>query len=161
MIENDMEAQNNDNNNDILIKNNNTAIPETVFNTTTAQIDVPFDRSVHLKTEVPTDEQHKLITELRASLVGNTLYEAHLDWIDDTQLQRFLIARHYHVQHAHDLTLSALKWREHRQPSKIIQREDWQAFISKECETGKIYWAGVNMQPFMLCCVLCFGTQFT
>mmetsp|Transcript_7864 Transcript_7864/g.17429 ORF Transcript_7864/g.17429 Transcript_7864/m.17429 type:complete len:468 (+) Transcript_7864:84-1487(+) len=55
---------------------------------------------------------------LRRRLQGEALYETFKDGLDDKVLRRFLTARGNDVDKARALLLSALKWRQERQPSR-------------------------------------------
>lgn len=102
----------------------------------------PFDVDISLRCPEPTDEQRLKIAELRKAIETDELYPNHLDWADDQQLLRFLIARNFNVQQSTELIQGALKWREKRQPSKIDQVEGWDVKMGQESETGKIYCPG-------------------
>ncbi len=93
-----------------------------------------FDPYIHLTTPPPTDEQCAKIKELREKLQTEAmeLYAAQETWLTDQQLQRFLIARNYDLKAAYDLFITALNWREKRTPDKVYDRENWEAFLSKE-----------------------------
>jgi hypothetical protein len=86
------------------------------------------------------------IEKLRESLIAkaDSLYKNHLDWADNSQFLRFLIARNFNHQASLDLMIGALKWREHRQPGRIQDQENWESKMSKESETGKIYCPGMD-----------------
>eukprot|EP01039_Chlorochromonas_danica_P006529 gene6529-7202_t len=127
---------------DFIISNSsksNKFVPEgTVF---------PFDAAIHLLTPIPTDEQQEKIKAFREALEKHPqaeLYRENLEWVDDKQLQRFLIARNYNLQASLDMIVHALQWRSKRRPHEIDSKEGWEAKISKEGETGKIYVPGYD-----------------
>ena len=52
-------------------------------------------------------------------------------------------ARNLNVDNAKKLFAESLLWRAHRKPHLLEQeRPDWESFLSKESETGKIYVPG-------------------
>lgn len=107
----------------------------------------PFPHDVHVKTLEPsTVEQRSALKALRSQLElsKNEYYYYAKTWCDDEQLIRFLVARNYNVEKAFTLTLAASEWRFKRKPSEIEQQAGWEAMISKEAETGKIYFAGFD-----------------
>lgn len=103
-----------------------------------------FDKFIHLQCPVPSEDQVKLIEDFRNQLKFNELYRKHIDWANNQQLFRFLIARNFNISDSLALINEALEWREKRKPSEVDQREGWQDFISKESETGKIYCPGFD-----------------
>ncbi|RYH02928.1 hypothetical protein EON65_47550 [archaeon] len=105
----------------------------------------PFEQAIHLRIVEPTEENVAKINEFRDALANHklaSLYENHKAWADDTQLQRFLIARSYNLQKSLDMIIEALQWREKRKPSEIDKQEGWEEKMSRESETGKIYCPG-------------------
>lgn len=105
----------------------------------------PFDKDIHLRIVEPTEDNVSKIQEFRNALASHkmaSLYEAHRDWADDTQLQRFLIARGYNLAKSVEMIIEALQWREKRKPSEIDTQEGWEERMSRESETGKIYCPG-------------------
>jgi hypothetical protein len=85
-----------------------------------------------------------VVLELRDSILEAepALYESHREWITDETLMRFLIARKFDCSAALTLISEALKWRELRQPSRLLADPDSTAKMSIEAETGKIYFPG-------------------
>lgn len=104
----------------------------------------PFCRSIHLKCDKPTAEQAVIVNEFRTALKEFPLYKEHMDWANDEQLLRFLIARNFNLAASADLIKNALKWRDMRKPGEIEQSQKWPEGIEKEGETGKIYCPGYD-----------------
>lgn len=99
--------------------------------------------AIHLLTPTADESGDRAaLEEFRTRISSHPLYEKHLDWITEIQLQRFLIARSYKVQDAYKLMSEALEWREKRQPSLIDTLSGWDVKMSREGETGKIYVPG-------------------
>jgi hypothetical protein len=99
--------------------------------------------ALHLLTPTPDESGDRaVLEEFRAKISTHPLYEKHLDWVTEIQLQRFLIARSYKMQDAYKLMSEALEWREKRQPSLIDTISGWDVKMSRESETGKIYVPG-------------------
>lgn len=109
-------------------------------------MDPPFDREVHIRSPDITPGMIESITEVRKSLEGNDLFGQYATWCSDEIIVLFLIARQCNVKQAVDLLASALKWRITRVPSDggIESTEGWEARMSKEGETGKIYVPGYD-----------------
>lgn len=105
----------------------------------------PFNPDIHILTPLPTEEQRRTITEFRDKLKDNELFTNYMDWANELQLQRFLIARNYNIEAAYKLITDALTWREKRKPHEILANMDeWNEKLSKENETGKIYCPGMD-----------------
>ncbi len=104
----------------------------------------PFDGAIHLKCLEPTPAQTLTINEFRVALQDFPLYHKHMDWADDAQLLRFLIARNFNLPASLELIKGAMKWRDHRKPSEIEQSHHWPDRMAKESETGKIYCPGFD-----------------
>jgi hypothetical protein len=102
----------------------------------------PFDPAVHIKTPEPTPEEKEKIKELRSLLEDFPPYHNHIEWADDIQLQRFLIARNYRMKDSLELIKSALKWRDFRKPAEIESHPNFPDNMRRESETGKIYSPG-------------------
>lgn len=104
----------------------------------------PFDPAIHLLSPTPNATQEAKILEMKEKLSHLELYQKYQDWANDQTIQRFLIARNYDIEEAYKLFVIALEWREVRKPSEIDRQPDWEAFLSKESESGKIYVAGYD-----------------
>lgn len=104
--------------------------------------EAPFPSHIHLNTPECDEFTQQLIQEFRAKLEDHEHYEELKDWLTDEQLHRFLIARNKNLKKSHDLILEALKWRISRKPHLIEAQPGWEALMSKESETGKIYCSG-------------------
>lgn len=99
--------------------------------------------SVHLKSDEITEAISQSIRELQKELLNNPLYGEYISWCNESQLQRFLVARQGKSKEALELANAALKWRKSRlPPGGITQLKNWETFISKESETGKIFIPG-------------------
>lgn len=102
----------------------------------------PFPSDVHMLTPNPTEEQTEKINKLREIVAKNANYAEHEAWVTNQTLQRFLIARNYDIDAAAKLMATALEWRTKRKPQLMDQKEGWNAYFSRESETGKIYCPG-------------------
>jgi len=109
---------------------------------------IPFDKSIHLLTYEPNNEQSILINELKIKLQEeSSLYKSssHLqEWCTDNCILRFLIARNYDILKSYDMINGAMKWRSERKPHEIDieKHEKWDKTIRNEGKTGKIYIPG-------------------
>jgi hypothetical protein len=107
-----------------------------------------FNSAVHIRNPDPNASQITDIEAIKLALTSskdsNELYLNHLDWINDKQIFRFLTARNFDRNAALDLSIEALKWREHRQPSRVHLMPNWEEKMKKENETGKIYIPGLD-----------------
>jgi hypothetical protein len=114
----------------------------------------PFARNVHIMSATIDEDVRKQVDELRAILASSAspsspseeaIYRQYEDWCTDEQLHRFLIARQYHVRNAFEMIIAALKWRLKRIPADGVESLDgWEARMSKEGETGKMYIPGLD-----------------
>jgi hypothetical protein len=103
-----------------------------------------FDRFIHISSPNPTNEQRLLVEEFRRMLSEDILYKKHIEWATDSELLRFLIARHFKINSALELIRGALKWREQRKPNEIEKSLKWPQNMARESETGKIYCPGYD-----------------
>lgn len=109
------------------------------------QIQSTFDHAIHHLTPYPTDPKDiKTLQEFRDVLQnsGSDLYLENVKWCTDLQLVRFLVARKYNIQQAHEMIMIALEWRSLRQPDQVEQSDGWAERIETEIITGKIYLPG-------------------
>ena len=115
--------------------------------------DFPFPRDVHLCTPKVNeiDKQYEidsLIKKIRDSLeqpANLDIYSKHKDWVTDTTITRFLIARNFDFTASLNLLVGALKWREKRKPAEMdVMQPSWKDKINRESETGKIYSPGMG-----------------
>ena len=107
-----------------------------------------FDKSIHILTHEPNNDQKILINELKIKLQEeSSLYKSsnHLqEWCTDHCILRFLIARNYDISKTFEMLSGAMKWRMDRKPYDIdIEKNDkWEKTIKNEGKTGKIYIPG-------------------
>jgi len=66
--------------------------------------------AIHLLTPAVSEENKGAFEAFREKISGHPLFGKHQDWINDTQVLRFLIARNYKVQDAYKLMAEALEW---------------------------------------------------
>jgi hypothetical protein len=109
---------------------------------------IPFDKSIHLLTYEPNNDQSILINELKIKLQEeSTLYKSsnHLqEWCTENCILRFLIARNYDITKSYDMINGAMRWRMDRKPHEIDieMYENWEKTMRNEGKTGKIYIPG-------------------
>ena len=85
--------------------------------------DPPFERHIHLLASKPTSETEEKITELRAKLSKNPLYEKHKKYCSDSQLNRCLISKSFNLKASYTLISEAMQWREMRTVDSIESTE--------------------------------------
>jgi hypothetical protein len=119
--------------------------PDTVSQDESEAMACPFDPVVHLMSAPISDLANSLIRDLRQSLESESVYHEYRDWCTDAQLNRFCIARNNNFAKTREMILSALKWRKTRIPVDGVESlPGWEARMSKEGETGKIYIPGFD-----------------
>lgn len=107
-----------------------------------------FDKSIHLLTYEPNDNQRNSIVQLKQKIENECeiyRHSKHLqEWCDDSCILRFLIARNYDISKSYEMITGAMKWRLERKPQDIIVESnvDWEKKMHFEAKTGKIYIAG-------------------
>ncbi len=105
-----------------------------------ASEDCPFPADIHICTPPPSEAVLAQIERLRTRLKAESEYFADsAEWLTDSMLHRFLIARGMDEGRAFDMVQVALAWRAKRQPHRFEQTEGWAERISKEGETGKSF----------------------
>lgn len=108
------------------------------------QISTPapnFEASVHLHCPEIQESNKGAIEDLRLQLISNNIYDE--NWCSDHLLFLFLIARNQNVAAAFEMMKIAWEWRVFRRPHEIQESPGWEARMSKESETGKIYVPGI------------------
>lgn len=106
--------------------------------------------SIHIATPKPASaSQIEKVSALRELVQKDPNYLAHehiRNWTTEQQLTRFLIARNYNVAKAHDLMTVAIEWRVSRNVDSLRadNAKEWEARMSHEAETGKIYLPGYD-----------------
>jgi hypothetical protein len=117
---------------------------------TVRSVPAPFDASVHIcSPSVDADAVAKLRDFLASDPAASKAYKSALEkypnankWCSDAQLNRFLIARKFHIKDTASLLLGALEWRAMRQPESIETRKDFSLSFRQQASTGKIYIPG-------------------
>jgi hypothetical protein len=120
-----------------------------------------FDHAIHHLTPYPTNPKDiKTLQEFRDILQnsGSDLYLENVKWCTDLQLVRFLVARKYDIQKAHEMIMIALEWRSSRRPDQVEQSDGWALRIETEIITGKIYLPGKDQYDRYGMIHLCVST---
>ncbi|XP_024027668.1 phosphatidylinositol transfer protein 3 [Morus notabilis] len=79
-----------------------------------------------------SEDQQAMVNEVRGSL--GTLSDKFSIYCSDTTIQRYLMARNWHVKKATKMLKESLKWSSENKPEEIRWEE-----VAQEAETGKIY----------------------
>ena len=100
----------------------------------------PFEVERHIKASAIDEDTRELIRQLRSAFENDDAYDK--DWCTDEILQLFLIARNMNVEQTRTMLQTAGEWRKFREPHLVEETEGWEAKMSRESETGKVYTPG-------------------
>jgi hypothetical protein len=100
----------------------------------------PFDPAIHLHSPNIEASHKALIENLRSNLESWDNYDS--EWCSDHLLMLFLIARNYDIDATTAMLKTASEWRSHRRPHEVEAVPDWEAKMSRESQTGKVYVPG-------------------
>jgi diazepam-binding inhibitor (GABA receptor modulator, acyl-CoA-binding protein) len=109
--------------------------------------DFPYDKSIHLLTPRPTDEQKLAVQELRNKIKTTQVYIQNeticSKFCTNEMLMRFLVGKSFKMKSALQLLNDALIWRIQRQVDTVEDNIiEWENIFSIESCTGKIYVPG-------------------
>ena len=108
-----------------------------------------FDKSIHLKTPLPTPEQEEAIQELYELIIKTDVYKTNKSLCDfylrDRQiLMHFLVGKSFDMVASYKLIMESLEWRIAKGLDLIEEEPRWDKFMENEIQTGKIYNPGVD-----------------